>query len=242
MSDDTPRPVATDDDKHTLTIEQVADRYASAGHARTVRTLQRYCKSGHLDCFKVPTLLGDKYRVTPESVERHLEQIREISATTAVATDRDEPRPVATEDAAPTMQIEEPTTTATSNDEPRPVATDDNSSRYVAHLENENEFLRGQISVKDIQIETSNKQIHTANTASTKAAALFATLPEAELEPPSRRLYVAGAPKPTPGQGRVRSPSRSSRSRRRASTAERHSDRLPTFAEWKALPDDASAM
>src|SRR5664280_1854749 len=100
MSDGTPRPVATNDDKHTLTIEQVSDRYASAGHARTVRTLQRYCKSGHLDCFKVPTLLGDEYRVTPESVERHLEQIKEISAATVVATDRDQPRPVATADAA----------------------------------------------------------------------------------------------------------------------------------------------
>jgi hypothetical protein len=156
MTDDTPRPVATDDDKHTLTIEQVADRYANAGHARTVRTLQRYCKSGHLDCFKVPTLLGDEYRVTPESVERHLEQIREISAATLVATDRGSPRPVATADAASILQVEAPMATATQSDTPRPVATDDDTSRYVAHLENENEFLRGQISVKDTQIETSN--------------------------------------------------------------------------------------
>src|SRR5450756_119864 len=104
MNDDTPRPVATNDDKHTLKIEQVADLYAAAGHARTVRTLQRYCKSGHLDCFKVPTLLGDEYRVTPESVERHLEQITEISATTLVATDRGESRPVATVDAAPALE------------------------------------------------------------------------------------------------------------------------------------------
>jgi hypothetical protein len=159
MSDDTSRPIATDDDKHTLTIEQVADRYASAGHARTVRTLQRYCKSGHLDCFKVPTLLGDEYRVTPESVERHLEQIKEVSAATSVATDRDRPRPVATADAASTLRVEAPTIAATRSDQPRPVATDGDSSRYVAHLENENEFLRGQISVKDSQIETSNKQI-----------------------------------------------------------------------------------
>jgi hypothetical protein len=143
----------------SLTIEKVADRYASAGHARTVRTLQRYCKSGHLDCFKVPTLLGDEYRVTPESVERHLEQIREISATTIVGTDRDEPRPVATTDAAQTLDIEAPATTPTQSDKPRPVAADDDTSRYVAHLEDENKFLRGQISVKDTQIETSNKQI-----------------------------------------------------------------------------------
>jgi len=159
MSDDTPRPVATSDDKHTLTIEQVADRYAGAGHARTVRTLQRYCKSDDLDCFKVPTLLGDEYRVTPESVERHLEQIKEISATTFVATNRDEPRPVATSDAAQSEEIEALAPTATPSDTPRPVATNDDSSRYVAHLEDENKFLRGQISVKDIQIETSNKQV-----------------------------------------------------------------------------------
>jgi hypothetical protein len=159
MSDDTPRPVATEDDKHTLTIEQVADRYANEGHARTVRTLQRYCKSGHLDCFKMPTLLGDEYRVTPESVERHLEQIKEISAATFVATSRDQPRLVATADAAPILRIGESTIAATKSDTLRPVATDDDSSRYVAHLENENEFLRGQISVKDSQIETSNKQI-----------------------------------------------------------------------------------
>jgi hypothetical protein len=79
--------------------------------------------------------------------------------TTSVATDRDQPRPVATEDAAPTLQIEEPTIAATKSDTSRPVATNDDTSRYVAHLENENEFLRGQISVKDSQIETSNKQI-----------------------------------------------------------------------------------
>ena len=159
MNDDTPRPVATNDDKHTMTIEQVADRYSSAGHARTVRTLQRYCKSGHLDCFKVPTLLGDEYRVTPESVERHLSQITELSATTLVATDRDEPRPVATSDAAPTLVIHVPTTSPTPSDTPRPVATNDDTPHYVAHLEDENNFLRGQIDVKDRQIETSNKQI-----------------------------------------------------------------------------------
>jgi ABC-type Fe3+/spermidine/putrescine transport system ATPase subunit len=107
----------------------------------------------------MPTLLGDEYRVTPESVERHLEQIKEISAATFVATSRDQPRLVATADAAPILRIGESTIAATKSDTLRPVATDDDSSRYVAHLENENEFLRGQISVKDSQIETSNKQI-----------------------------------------------------------------------------------
>ena len=78
---DTPRPAATDSDlDYTLSIEQVSELYAKAGHARTIRTLQRYCVSGHLDAQKVATTLGDKYLVTPQSVARHIEQIRELSA------------------------------------------------------------------------------------------------------------------------------------------------------------------
>src|ERR1700704_317800 len=94
---DTPRPAATDGDlDYTLSIEEVSERYAKAGHARTIRTLQRYCVSGHLDAQKVATTLGDKYFVTPQSVARHIAQIIELSALDNVATRRDEPRPVAT--------------------------------------------------------------------------------------------------------------------------------------------------
>ena len=94
---DMPRPVATSDDSEfSLTIEDVAVRYDQAGHPRTIRTLQRYCKSGHLDALKKPTLLGDMYMVTRQSVERHLAQIVEMERTTLVAADRDQPRPVAT--------------------------------------------------------------------------------------------------------------------------------------------------
>jgi len=85
---DMPRPVATNDDSDfALTIEDVARRYEQAGHSRTIRTLQRYCKSGHLDALKKPTLLGDMYLVTLQSVERHLAQIEEMERTTVVATE-----------------------------------------------------------------------------------------------------------------------------------------------------------
>src|SRR6266571_3847675 len=90
---DTSRPVATGGDlDYTLSIEEVSERYAKAGHARTIRTLQRYCVSGHLDAQKIATTLGDKYLVTPQSVARHIEQIRELNALDNVATGRDEPR------------------------------------------------------------------------------------------------------------------------------------------------------
>src|SRR5665213_3565564 len=97
IMNDMPRPAATNDDSDfTLPIEEVAKRYDQAGHPRTIRTLQRYCKSGHLDALKKPTLLGDMYLVTAQSVERHLAQIDEMERTTVVATGRDEPRSVAT--------------------------------------------------------------------------------------------------------------------------------------------------
>jgi len=80
---DTRRPDATGPDyEYSLSIEAVADRYAAAGFPRTIRTLQRYCASGHIDAQKVATALGDKYFVAPYSVTRHLAQIAEMAQLT----------------------------------------------------------------------------------------------------------------------------------------------------------------
>lgn len=98
MTDRT-RPDATGPDyEYSLPIEAVADRYAAAGFPRTIRTLQRYCKSGHLDAELVATMTGDKYFVAPYSVTRHLAQIAEMAQLTAGAgvAGRDTTRPAAT--------------------------------------------------------------------------------------------------------------------------------------------------
>ena len=161
---DMSRQAATEDDKHILTIEQVADRYEAAGHARTIRTLQRYCVSGHLDCLRAPTKLGDMYLVTPDSVGRHIAELNEISATTRAATDRGEPRSAATLDAPEQNGLPGPTITATNSDQPRFTATETpDISRYVVRLESENEFLRGQIGVKDIQIKDLTERARETN-------------------------------------------------------------------------------
>ena len=94
---DLPRQGATDNDTDfSLSLEEVAERYARAGHPRTLRSLQRYCVGGHLDARKIATAIGDKYLVTPQSVARHIAQIVELSQLDAVATGRDLSRPVAT--------------------------------------------------------------------------------------------------------------------------------------------------
>jgi hypothetical protein len=100
--DDAPRrdlsrqdATATDTD-FTLSLEEVAEHYARAGHFRTPRSLQRYCVSGHLVAQKIATTTGDKYMVTPQSVARHIAQIKEFAALETVAPFRDVSRPVAT--------------------------------------------------------------------------------------------------------------------------------------------------
>jgi len=154
MNDDMSRPTATNDDtQHTLTIREVADRYEAAGHPKSIRTLQRYCKSNHLDNIPAPTALGDMYLITPQSVARHIAQLEEIRATTHVAVHRDQPRPTATADVETNKTAQDAATLATHDDMSRPTATvKDNDDRYVKLLESENEFLRGQIVTKDTQI------------------------------------------------------------------------------------------
>jgi small-conductance mechanosensitive channel len=160
---DASRPSATGgDDDFSLTIGAVSERYAKAGHPRTIRTLQRYCVSGHLDARKIATTLGDKYLVTPRSVARHIAQIDELSALDAVASDRDQSRlaaapPVAQE---PRQAAETP---ATPPDGAERQATTANSdlSRYVERLQreveqakDERDFLREQIDRKDRTIDS----------------------------------------------------------------------------------------
>ena len=88
---------------------------------------------------------GEKYLISPASVDKHIAYIEEVRP---VATSRDVPRQVATT-VVPKESHDEPRHEApTSPDLSRPVAT-----AYVERLESENEFLRGQIGVKDKTIE-----------------------------------------------------------------------------------------
>lgn len=151
MTDDMSRPVATrPDSDFTLTIDEALERYAHAGLPRTPRSIQRYCAKGDLDCRRIETQFGEKYLISPASIDKHIAYIEEVRP---VAIGRDEPRLVATrhDNVAPRqdghdMGRQEP---ATGTDLSRLVATD---ARYVAQLESENVFLKTQITTKDNQI------------------------------------------------------------------------------------------
>ncbi len=149
---DVSRPDATAlDNDYTLTIEQVADLYARAGHPRTIRSLQRYCAKGHLESRKRrPRSAASCISSLRQSVARHIAQIEELNTNDIVATSPDASRHVA----SPVVAQQSPALPDTS-----PATTDD-TSRYVARLEHEleqakddREFLREQIDRKDKTID-----------------------------------------------------------------------------------------
>ncbi len=120
---DEPRQVATSPDEYTLTIEEAQERYEHAGYPRTPRSIQRYCANGHLDCLRQETTFGDKYRITPASVARHIAQIAELASATVRDTSRQDATNVAHVNTPPTSgdQVRQPA--STNFDEPRPVTT-----------------------------------------------------------------------------------------------------------------------
>jgi len=152
MTDDQPRHVAASpDSEYSLTIDDAALLYERAGLPRTLRSIQRYCAKGHLDARRIETAYGEKFLITPASVKKHIAYIEEVRQATA---GRDEPRLVATSRSEETPHPDDIGGGATRRDEPRPVAANDEMmSRYVARLEGENEFLRGQVNTKDDQIK-----------------------------------------------------------------------------------------
>jgi hypothetical protein len=156
MSADQSRPVATSPDRDfTLTIDDALERYARAGLPRTPRSIQRYCAKGHLDCRRVETAFGEKYLISPASVDKHIAYIEEVRP---VATSRDESRHVATTPVPESPDALEKTRVATSPDPSRRVG-----AQYVSRLENENQFLRGQIGVKDEQIKDLTERARETN-------------------------------------------------------------------------------
>jgi hypothetical protein len=163
MTADQSRPVATTpDSEFSLTIEDALERYAQAGLPRTPRSVQRYCAKGHLDCRRIETPFGEKYLISPASVDKHIAYIEEVRP---VATSRDVPRQVATSVAAEESHDEPRQPATTSSDQSRPVATE-----YVQQLETrldekdgEITFLRSEVSVKNDQIKDLTERARETN-------------------------------------------------------------------------------
>jgi hypothetical protein len=145
-----PRPDATaDEHSYLLSVEEAADRYAAAGHPRTIRAIQKYCGRGDLECQKVETTYGERYLITPASIDRHIAMIMERSQTNV----RERPGSDASVRRLEIKAANIGEQFAAGREQPRLEATDD---RYVKLLERDNEFLREQVATKDDQIRQAN--------------------------------------------------------------------------------------
>jgi hypothetical protein len=162
---DTARPTAT---RYPLTLDDVSRLFDEAGLPRNVRTLQRYCAAGRLDCIKEETATGLAYFVDPLSVDRAIKQLAQLHGLTDElrhsATSEETPHPVA-HDAEASPMPDAPRPSAVNRDEvaeiipERQSAPEPDRSGLVAVLERENtslreqgQFFRHQIEVKDTQI------------------------------------------------------------------------------------------
>jgi hypothetical protein len=161
----TARPTATE---YPLTLEDVSRLFDEAGLPRNVRTLQRYCAAGRLNCIKEETATGLAYFVDPVSVERAIKQLAQLHGLTDEVrhstTSEEMPHTVA-HDAEPSSTSGAPRPSAANRDEvaeiipERQSAPEPDRPGLVAVLERENtslreqgEFFRHQIEVKDTQI------------------------------------------------------------------------------------------
>lgn len=164
-------PATSIDSDYSLSIEEVVARYEEAGLPRTARSIQRYCAKAHLDAHRIETPFGEKFLVSPASVDRHIAYIKELRP---VATGHDLPRHAGAIVAGLNKSVEPRQAAATADDAARQTTTGTDLSRpaadihrtterYLTRLENENEFLRGQVAVKDKQIDALQERAHETN-------------------------------------------------------------------------------
>jgi hypothetical protein len=158
-----PRPDApTDEHTFLLSVEEAADRYAAAGHPRTIRAIQKYCRRGDLESQKVETTYGERYVITPASIDRHIAMIIERSQ----ANIREQPRPGAPVRSLETREMKGDEQFAAGREQPRPGA----AGEYVEQLQkrltekdDEIGFLRSEISVKNDQIKELSERSRETN-------------------------------------------------------------------------------
>lgn len=162
---DTARPSAT---RYSLTLDDTAQLFAEAGLPRNIRSLQRYCVAGRLDCIKEETVTGLTFFVDPDSVGRAITQLAQLHGITDEVR-HPAPMPDMSHRVAPVIepspQFDQPRASAVERDitiqetPERQTPPQPDMSRYVAQVESENAmlkehvvFLRDQAQVKDTQI------------------------------------------------------------------------------------------
>lgn len=146
----------TDERAFTLTVEEAAELYAQAGFPRTIRAIQKYCARDDLLCIREQTAYGERFRITPASVARHIEQIKQLSQ----ANGRDHSR---TDANVRTEVVEHEPAKGDEAHVREQTRTDANDQGMLDQLKGEVQFLRGEIAIKNEQIKDLTERARETN-------------------------------------------------------------------------------
>jgi len=122
----------------------------------------RFQANDHLQCRLIETEFGEKYLISPESVDKHIAYIEEVRP---VATGRDLSRQVATAVSIKESQDEPRQGAATGPDLSRPVATElvEQLEKRLGEKDGEIQFLRTEVAVKNDQIKDLTERARETN-------------------------------------------------------------------------------
>ncbi|MFY0609959.1 MAG: hypothetical protein JXQ99_00425 [Hyphomicrobiaceae bacterium] len=111
-------------DAPLVTLDVVSQRFIAAGLPRSIRTLQRYCANGTLDCVKEVTDTGDTYFVTETSIAPAIKSLRQLHEAKKQQR-QGATEPVVSDDVAPAIAPIE----LDDHVGPRPTETDDDAQK-----------------------------------------------------------------------------------------------------------------
>ncbi len=73
--------------RHNLTIKTASALFATFGVPRSPRSVQGFCKDGHIDCIRAKGPNGDRYFVNQKSVEQYATELKQIEVVGKIASD-----------------------------------------------------------------------------------------------------------------------------------------------------------
>jgi alkanesulfonate monooxygenase SsuD/methylene tetrahydromethanopterin reductase-like flavin-dependent oxidoreductase (luciferase family) len=151
--------------RHTMSLKEAEAQLSAAGVPRSHRHIVRLCKSGAFEAAKRPGGSGDEWFIAPQSVPKVIGDLRAIEEARARHS---QPRHAASAHVAAEKSNDgNPDTaghgtpqhgTSDPKNKEDEGASQPDTSRYVALLERDNEFLREQVGKKDEQISDLSKR------------------------------------------------------------------------------------
>jgi hypothetical protein len=152
--------------RHTLTIHEVSTRLAAAGVPRSERSIKRYCETGFLDAKKVPGPSGEQWFVAPAALPKLIGDLQQWQVQ---REGHGRPQPATAGSVTPEKPNDSVPDTAGHGRPEQAMAGKEETiedgggkpattgyvaqlERDVERLEDDRDFLREQIKVKDGQI------------------------------------------------------------------------------------------